>query len=192
MKATDFRGLARCAKALSLAVWMTLTLHAAHARVVRIVIDEVKPLPADQSGAIATEQIAGRAFGELDPQAATHRIIQDINLVKDADGKVRYVATFVLTKPVDAQSASGLMWHEAPNRARPRPNVLAERSHGDIDLTSAWQGDNAGATAVRERANVDLTTELVDLITEQRNFQANAKAMETSTSLTSTIIQIRN
>jgi hypothetical protein len=157
MKATDFRGLARCAKALSLAVWMTLTLHAAHARVVRIVIDEVKPLPADQSGAIATEQIAGRAFGELDPQAATHRIIQDIDLIKDRDGKVRYVATFVLTKPVDARSASGLMWHEAPNRGRPRPNVMAERSHGDIDLTSAWQGDNAGATAVRERANVELT-----------------------------------
>jgi flagellar hook-basal body protein len=47
----------------------------------------------------------------------------------------------------------------------------------------------SGAT---ERANVDLTQELVDLITEQRNFQANAKAIETSTSLTSTIIQIRN
>ncbi len=47
----------------------------------------------------------------------------------------------------------------------------------------------SGAT---ERANVDLTQELVDLITEQRNFQANAKAMETNTSMTNTIIQIRN
>ena len=56
MKATDIRGLARCAKALSLAVWMTFAVHAAHARVVRIVIDEVKPLPADQSGAIAIDQ----------------------------------------------------------------------------------------------------------------------------------------
>ena len=46
----------------------------------------------------------------------------------------------------------------------------------------------AGAT---ERANVDLTTELVDLITAQRNFQANAKAIETNTTLTQTIIQIR-
>ena len=44
----------------------------------------------------------------------------------------------------------------------------------------------------RERANVDLTQELVDLITAQRNFQASAKAIETSTSLTQTIIQIRN
>ena len=46
----------------------------------------------------------------------------------------------------------------------------------------------SGAT---ERANVDLTQELVDLITEQRNFQANAKAIETSTTLTQSIIQIR-
>jgi len=44
----------------------------------------------------------------------------------------------------------------------------------------------------RERANVDLTQELVDLITAQRNFQASAKAIETSTSLTQSIINIRN
>ena len=42
-----------------------------------------------------------------------------------------------------------------------------------------------------ERSNVDLTAELVDLITAQRNFQANAKAIETSSSLTQTIINIR-
>jgi flagellar hook protein FlgE len=46
----------------------------------------------------------------------------------------------------------------------------------------------AGAT---ERANVDLTQELVDLITAQRNFQANAKAIETSSTMTSAIINIR-
>jgi flagellar hook protein FlgE len=38
---------------------------------------------------------------------------------------------------------------------------------------------------------VDLTEELVNLITAQRNFQANAKAIETSSSLTQTIINIR-
>jgi flagellar hook-basal body protein len=46
----------------------------------------------------------------------------------------------------------------------------------------------AGAT---ERSNVDLTAELVDLITAQRNFQANAKAIETSTTMTQAIINIR-
>jgi flagellar hook-basal body protein len=43
----------------------------------------------------------------------------------------------------------------------------------------------------RERSNVDLTNELVDLIAAQRNFQANAKAIETNTAMTSAIINIR-
>ncbi len=43
----------------------------------------------------------------------------------------------------------------------------------------------------RERANVDLTAELVELITAQRNFQANAKAIETNNTLTQAIINIR-
>jgi len=43
----------------------------------------------------------------------------------------------------------------------------------------------------RERSNVDLTNELVDLIAAQRNFQANAKAIETNSAMTSAIINIR-
>jgi hypothetical protein len=66
----------------------------------------------------------------------------------------------------------------------------------DSGTPKSGEAGSAGYGTVRsgatERANVDLTQELVDLITEQRNFQANAKAIETSTSLTSTIIQIRN
>ena len=42
-----------------------------------------------------------------------------------------------------------------------------------------------------ERSNVDITEELVNLITAQRNFQASAKAIETTTTLTQTIINIR-
>jgi len=43
----------------------------------------------------------------------------------------------------------------------------------------------------KERSNVDLTNELVDLIAAQRNFQANAKAIETNSAMTSAIINIR-
>ena len=43
-----------------------------------------------------------------------------------------------------------------------------------------------------ERSNVDITEELVNLITAQRNFQANAKTIETNTTLTQAIIQIRS
>jgi hypothetical protein len=124
------------------------------ARVTRIVIDETVPVPADQAGGLASERIAGRAFGELDATHPANALIQDILLARSPDGKVRYTATFVITRPVDAASASGLMWHEVPNRGNARPNVVNERAVGDIDLTSAWQGDNAGWTAVRPTAEV--------------------------------------
>ena len=42
-----------------------------------------------------------------------------------------------------------------------------------------------------ETSNVDLTAELVNLITAQRNFQANSKAIETANTITQTIINIR-
>ena len=137
------------------ALMATLAAPVAQARVTRIVIDEVNPLAEAESGGVATEQIAGRAFGELDATAPANALINDVLLARDPDGKVRYVATFVITRPKDPARASGLMWHEVPNRGLRRPNVAAERANGDIDLTSAWQGDNAGATAVRATAAVD-------------------------------------
>ena len=129
---------------------------AVQARVTRIVIDETLPMPA-VSGApngMAYEQMAGRAFGELDPKLPGNAIIQDIELAKDADGKVRYVASFVIYKPVDLKQASGLMWHDVPNRGRVYPFAPQERAFGDIELASAWQGDNVGATTVRSKASV--------------------------------------
>jgi len=42
-----------------------------------------------------------------------------------------------------------------------------------------------------ETSNVDLTAELVGLITAQRNFQANSKAIETNNAITQTIINLR-
>ena len=142
----------------------------AQARVVRIVIDEIVPLlaasgspPVLIAGAsaradaatppIAYEQVAGRAFGELDPALPANAIIQDIELAKDSDGKVRYTASFVLYKPVDLTRASGLMWHDVPNRGRVYPFAPQERVFGDIMLASAWQGDNSGATAIKDKAS---------------------------------------
>ena len=42
-----------------------------------------------------------------------------------------------------------------------------------------------------EQSNVNLTTELVDLISAQRNFQANSRALEVNSSLQQTVLQIR-
>ncbi|OIN07729.1 flagellar hook protein FlgE [Oceanisphaera psychrotolerans] len=42
-----------------------------------------------------------------------------------------------------------------------------------------------------EQSNTNLTTELVDLITAQRNFQANSRALEVNSTLMQTVLQIR-
>ncbi|SIR05951.1 flagellar hook protein FlgE [Aeromonas sp. RU39B] len=42
-----------------------------------------------------------------------------------------------------------------------------------------------------EQSNVDLTTQLVNLITAQRNFQANSRALEVNSTLMQSILQIR-
>ncbi len=42
-----------------------------------------------------------------------------------------------------------------------------------------------------EQSNVNLTTELIDLIAAQRNFQANSRALEVDNQLNQTILQIR-
>ena len=42
-----------------------------------------------------------------------------------------------------------------------------------------------------EQSNVNLTTELIDLIKAQRNFQANSRALEVDNQLNQTILQIR-
>src|SRR6185436_19185439 len=56
-------------------------------------------------------------------------------------------------KPVDMSKASGLLWHDVPNRGG-RITITSDlRAQGDIGISSAWQGDNAGATAVPANAD---------------------------------------
>ncbi len=159
--------LRRPAAAMVGAVTMLLDSAPVEARVTRIVIDETISPAFCKGGSCAAygeagqyEQVSGRAFGELDPADPLNRLIQDIALARDADGKVRYVATFVLTKPVDMARASGLMWHDVPNRGRPLAINNMERGFGDVGLASAWQGDNASmrpglGTAVRATMGAD-------------------------------------
>ncbi|MEQ9563452.1 MAG: flagellar basal body rod C-terminal domain-containing protein, partial [Woeseiaceae bacterium] len=42
-----------------------------------------------------------------------------------------------------------------------------------------------------EASNVDLTAQLVQMITAQRNFQANAQMISTADTVTQTVINIR-
>ena len=165
-------GLAALAAATSLA-WTI----PCEARVTRIVIDQ-KVSPAFCSGtppacpsfgaAGQYETLTGRAFGELDPLDAHNEEITDLgNATRNADGKVEYVATFHIVKPIDMSKSSGLMWHDVPNRGG-RINITADlRAQGDVGLSSAWQGDNAGATAWPSAADIRNPNPLASIRTNE-------------------------
>lgn len=83
-------------------------------------------------------------------------------------------------------------------------NVQGLRQNGNVSWTlapasgpllvgeAAQDGYGAITSGSLERSNVDLTEELVGLISAQRNFQANARAIDTASTLLQTIIQLRN
>src|SRR5688500_13024375 len=127
------------------------------ARVTRIIIDATGTVTGQP---LAYQTLTGRAFGELDPNSPANALITDIALApRNANGKVEYVASFFIVKPVDMAQSSGLMWHDVPNRGG-RITITSDlRNQGDVGLSSAWQGDNAGngpnqATVVPANASV--------------------------------------
>ena len=123
---------------------------AAHARVTRIIIDKTEPLTGQN---IPYERLTGRAFGELDPSDPLNTLITDIDRAPRVNGRVGYIATFFIVKPVDLSRASGLMWHDVPNRGGRITITPDLRNLHDVGLSSGWQGDNAGATAVPANAS---------------------------------------
>jgi len=58
--------------------------------------------------------------------------------------------------------------------------------------TAGGEGFGRVQSGTLERANVDITEELVALISAQRNFQANAKAIETANAMTQSIMNMRS
>jgi flagellar hook protein FlgE len=64
---------------------------------------------------------------------------------------------------------------------------------GDAQIGVAGEdGFGRVQSGALERANVDITEELVALIAAQRNFQANAKAIETANTMTQAIFNLRS
>ncbi len=66
---------------------------------------------------------------------------------------------------------------------------------GDSGLAQLSQAGTGPLGTVRsgslETANIDITEELVSLIAAQRNFQANAQAIETANNMTQTIVNLQ-
>ena len=91
-------------------------------------------------------------------------------------GKVA-LATFI--SPTGLKQLGSSNWAATGISGAPRYGLPGEGLYGSL-LSGAI-----------ERSNVDIAEELVGLITAQRNFQANAKAIDTATQISQTVINLR-
>lgn len=149
MPSIRLRGLVGAATTAALTYFATPCA----AQVMRLEITKREPASGGQPfGAVGPyEAIQGLAHGEVDPNEPRNRIIQDLDLApRNARGKVEYVATFSLMKPVDLTKASGVLVYSVVNRGNGAPSAGSE---GHISLVSGWQGDVA-PTSVNQTIRV--------------------------------------
>jgi hypothetical protein len=136
----------------AIAALLLLVATAVNAQVTRLEITSRTPVAGGPFGrAGAYENIRGRIYGEVDPADRRNRIIQDLDLApRNQRGKVEYVATFGLMKPVDGSKASGVLLYSVVNRG---DGDAAANNDGHLSLVSGWQGDVV-PTAVNQTIRV--------------------------------------
>ena len=119
------------------------------------------------------------------PAAATDILVSETGVVSvrlDTQTALQQVGQLTIANFANVQGLKAI--GDARYVASPDSGAAITGEAGRNGLGSVRSGS-------LERSNVDLTAELVGLIAAQRNFQANAKAMETDSTLLQTIINLR-
>ena len=148
--------------------------------------NRLQVFPVDAAGAVTSNT-------PIDAQVpATNAAGADFaGLTVDGDGSI--IATFAdgtnqsigkvalsaFIAPTGLKQIGSSNWEATGLSGSPRYGVPGSGQYGRL-LSGAL-----------ERSNVDIAEELVSLITAQRNFQANAKAIDTATQISQTIINLR-
>ena len=99
-----------------------------------------------------------------------------------SNGQMRTLGQVVLAKFANPQGLTVLgnnLWAESATSGQP---VVGTPSSGTLGVVTG------GAV---ENSNVDLTHELVNLITAQRNYQANAQSIKTEDAIMQTLVNLR-
>ena len=160
-------------------------------RVVDTIGASLQLLPVDATGNVTGTNLADLFDCVLpstkpgDPSVSLANIsIGDDGLVTatygdGSDEMLGKVAMASFTAPEGLRPIGDAHWQTTGDSGQPAINSASNGPLGSI---------RSGAI---ERANVEITEELVALIGAQRNFQANAKAIETASAMTQTIINLR-
>jgi flagellar hook protein FlgE len=99
-----------------------------------------------------------------------------------SNGQTRNLGQVVLANFANPQGLLSLgnnLWGESPSSGQPLIGAPNTGSLGEL---------TAGAV---EESNVDLTAELVNMITAQRNYQANAQSIKTQDQIMQTLVNLR-
>ena len=117
---------------------------AAVAQVTRLEILSREPAAGSQvlgaAGAYETLQRPGPRRGRPDRPAQPRSSRTSTLAPRNARGRVEYVATFSLMKPVDASAPAACSMYTVVNRGNGAPSAGPE---GHVSLVSGWQGDVA-------------------------------------------------
>ena len=163
----------------------------ANRQVVDTIGSTLQLLPVDASGNVTSATLASATDFILPTGAPTNPNISLVNVSIGVDGLVTAtyadgsdemlgkVAMASFTAQEGLRPVGDSHWQSTGESGAPTIDGATNGTLGTI---------RSGAL---ERANVDVTEELVALISAQRNFQANAKAIETASNMTQAIVAIR-
>ncbi len=152
---------------------------------------KVQLLPVDANGNVTATGTGAMfdftlpEFDPADPTAVLANVsIDNAGLVTAtyANGNVENLGAIAMASFTNVEGLRPIgdaHWQATGDSGNPQVNAAATGSLGEL------------RSGMVERANVDLTEELVSLIGAQRNFQANAQAIETANTLTQTIINLQ-
>ncbi len=93
--------------------------------------------------------------------------------------KLGMVALAKFSNPQGLTQVGDTCWKESQDSGEAVPGTPGVGTFGSVNSSAL------------ESSNTDLSTELVDLIAAQRNYQANSRALEVNSTLQDTILQIR-
>jgi len=88
------------------------------------------------------------------------------------------IALMAFNNPAGLKQSGGVLWAKTSDSGDPRPGAPGESIYGRIKSQSL------------ESSTVDVTEELVNLITAQRNFQANAKMISAGQEMNQVVLNI--
>lgn len=121
---------------------------AAYAEVTRLLIDSRRP--DTRAGSEGYEIIRGRLVGQINPHLPANAVIQDVTRAdRVANGKVEYIATFTLLRPIKATAGKRVLVAAVPNRGGRGVASWLDRAAVDpiyyrmgySVLWIGWQGD---------------------------------------------------